>query len=87
VGVWTGALRGPPTHTGDAPLDVAVERPRSTEMEARNEVFGADEAASLFYRHYTTGDIPARYTLRPVEDFTQYGRNIALRGDGSAGPL
>jgi hypothetical protein len=63
----------------DEPLDVPVTLPHSTEMINRAEVFGPDEAADLFVRYYTTGDIPAEYALRPAEGFTRDGRNIDLR--------
>ncbi|MGV0815763.1 hypothetical protein ABQF34_27750 [Mycolicibacterium boenickei] len=80
---WVRYVVGHP-HAGAAePLDVPIVLPQSTEMIARHEVFGADEAADLFYSYYECGDIPASYTLRPVEGFTSAGANIDLRGMAS----
>lgn len=76
---WVRYVVGHP-HSGAAePLDVPIVLPQSTEMIARHEVFGADEAADLFYSYYRDGDIPNSYTLRPVEGFTRTGANIDLR--------
>lgn len=75
---WVRYVIGHP-HSGPEPLDVPIVLPQSTEMVARHEVFGADEAADLFYSYYTTGDIPAHYCLRPAEGFTSAGGNIDLR--------
>lgn len=41
----------------DTPRDVPIALPRSTEMRSASEVFGAGEAAQLFYDYYRTGDI------------------------------
>jgi hypothetical protein len=62
-------------------LDVAIELPHSTELIARHEVFGADEAADLFYGYYKVGGIPTSCTLRPVEGYASDGRSIDLRGE------
>ncbi|MBB5163722.1 hypothetical protein [Mycobacterium sp. AZCC_0083] len=62
-------------------LELTIELPHSTELIARHEVFGADEAADLFYGYYKTGGIPTTYTLRPVEGYASDGRNIDLRGE------
>lgn len=75
---WTRYVVGHP-HEGDAPLDVAIVLPRSTEMRSRYEVFEADEAAQLFFSYYKTGDIPSSYALRPEQGFTRDGGNIDLR--------
>jgi hypothetical protein len=44
-----------------------------------HEVFGKDQAANLFHTYYISSDIPAGYTLRPVESYTRDGSNIDLR--------
>ena len=75
---WVRYVVGHP-HDGDAPIDVAIELPESTQMLARYEVFDADEAARLFSTYHQTGDIPAQYTLRPVEGYTTDGTIIDLR--------
>ena len=67
---WVRYVIGHP-HRGPAVLDVAITLPRSTEMIARSEVFDADEAATLFDAYYQTGNVPAEYTLRPVEGYTE----------------
>jgi hypothetical protein len=66
-------------HQGEAPLDVPIVLPSSTEMRSRHEIFEADEAAQLFYNYYKTGDIPSNYRLRPEQGFTRDGGNIDLR--------
>ena len=68
-------------------LDVAIELPHGLEMLALHEVFGADEAADLFFGYYKTGGIPASYTLRAVEGYAADGRNIDLRDDPKLGRL
>ncbi len=60
-------------HDGDAPLDVAIELPRGAEIVSRPEVFGAEEAAEVFYTYYKSGGIPAGYVLRPVEGYGAAG--------------
>jgi hypothetical protein len=68
-------------HPGDdaAARDVPIVLPASTEMRSAAEIFDADEAAELFFSYYKTGDIPAGYTKRPEQGFTQDGDNIDLR--------
>ena len=68
-------------HKAPEALDVPIALPRSVEMVGRSEVFGADEAADLFFGYYRTGNIPASYVLRPVEGYTADGHNIDLRSD------
>ena len=75
---WVRYVVGHP-HEGSAPLDVPITLPKSTEMISAPEVFEADEAAQLFYGYYQTGEIPAQYTLRPVQGFTRDGTVIDLR--------
>jgi hypothetical protein len=58
---------------------VPIVLPASTEMRSAAEIFDADEAAELFFSYYKTGDIPAGYTKRPEQGFTQDGDNIDLR--------
>jgi hypothetical protein len=81
---WVRYVVGHP-HVGDAPLDVPIVLPQSTEMRSRFEIFDADEAAQLFYSYYKTGDIPTSYALRPEQGFTRDGGNIDLR-DGAPRP-
>ena len=66
-------------HEGNPPLDVAITLPRGDQMVSRAEVFDADEAATLFISYHRTGDIPAGYSLRPVEGYTADGGIIDLR--------
>ncbi|MED5811081.1 hypothetical protein VST63_01795 [Mycolicibacterium sp. 050232] len=75
---WVRYVVGHP-HSTAAPLDVPIVLPQSTEMIARHEVFGADEAAELFYSYYQSGDISPDYALRPVEGYIAGGGNIDLR--------
>jgi hypothetical protein len=75
---WVRYVIGHP-HDGDAPLDVPIVLPRSTEMRSRFEIFNADEAAQLFFSYYKTGDIPTSYALRAEQGFTRTGGNIDLR--------
>jgi hypothetical protein len=82
---WVRYVVGRP-HEGEAPLDVPFKLPRSIQLVSGYEVFGADEAAELFYTYYQTGDIPARYSLRPVEGYTAQGGLINLR-DGVPRPV
>ncbi|WP_396910297.1 hypothetical protein [Mycolicibacterium sp.] len=74
---WVRYVIGHP-HTGEERRDVPITLPRSTELVAPSEVFGADEAADLFYHYYKTGDIPDGYTLRPVQGFTSNGDSVDL---------
>lgn len=76
---WVRYVIGHP-HDGPAPVDVAIPLPNGDEFVSAPEVFAADEAAELFISYYRTGDIPAGYTLRPVEGYTADGRIIDLRG-------
>lgn len=69
-------------HEGDAPLDVPIKLPGSTQMVARCEVFNADEATELVWTYYETGDIPAGYSLRPIDGYTADGAIFDLR-DGT----
>jgi hypothetical protein len=75
---WVRYVIGHP-HDSEAPLDVPIVLPRSTEMRSRHEIFESDEAAQLFYNYYKTGDIPFNYALRPEQGFTRDGGNIDLR--------
>jgi hypothetical protein len=75
---WVRYVVGHP-HPDDAPLDVPIVLPHSTEMRSRYEIFDADEAAQLFFSYYNTGDIPSTCTLRPEQGFTRDGGNIDLR--------
>jgi hypothetical protein len=45
-------------------------------MVSEPEVFIADEAAELFESYYTTGDIPSKYWLRPVDGYDEDGTYI-----------
>ena len=67
------------THEGDEPRDVPIELPGSTQMVARYEVFNADEATELFDSYYKTGDIPAGYSLRPIDGYATNGAVFDLR--------
>lgn len=78
---WVRYAVGHP-HDGDAPADVPVKLPLSTYMISRPEVFNADEATELFWTYYQTGDIPAQYTLRPIDGYTADGSIFDLR-DGT----
>lgn len=60
-------------HEGRQPLDVAIDLPSGPEMVSASEVFGAEEAADIFYAYYKTGDIPSGYVLRPVEGYSTDG--------------
>jgi hypothetical protein len=72
-------------HDGNPPRDVPITLPRSTEMVSRPEVFDATDGAELFFMYYTTGDIPPRYSLRPVEGWTADGTNVDLREHPASG--
>jgi hypothetical protein len=61
---------GPPTQT------VAIELPRSTQIVSGAEVFRAEEAADLFDHFYRSGDIPAQYTVRPIEGWAADGSHV-----------
>src|ERR1700733_3738264 len=82
---WVRYVVGHP-HDGEAPLDVPLNLPHSIQLVSQYEVFDADEASELFYTYYKTGDIPADYSLRPVEGYTAAGGLIDLR-DGVARPV
>jgi hypothetical protein len=43
-----------------------------------HEVFTADEPAELFHNYYTTGEIPSKYTLRPIEGYRDNGAYLAI---------
>lgn len=45
---------------------------------SRSQVFAADEAADLFFAYYTTGGIPGRYSLQPVECYRFDGTIVDL---------
>lgn len=74
---WVRYIVGHP-HSGPEPADVAIKLPHGPEMVSRSEVFGPDEAAELFFTYFKTGEVPAGYTLRPVQGFGKDGRNITL---------
>jgi hypothetical protein len=59
---------------------VSIALPRSTEQLSSAELFGAQEAADLFDCYYRTGDIPAHYTLRPIEGWAADGSHVAPAG-------
>lgn len=67
------------SHEGDAPLDVPIKLPSSTQMVAHYEVFNADEATELFDTYFKTGDIPASYRLRPIDGYTADGAIFDVR--------
>ena len=52
-------------------------------MISRSQVFGADEAAELFFSYYRTGDIPNEYVLQPIEGYRADGTTVDL-GDVAA---
>lgn len=60
----------------DEGVQVEVQLPHNTEIIRPSEVFDADEAAQIFYSYYKSGDIPAEYSMRPVEGYTRDGRVI-----------
>ncbi|SHU95375.1 Uncharacterised protein [Mycobacteroides abscessus subsp. abscessus] len=66
-------------HNAPEALDVPITLPRSVETVSSSEVFGAEEAADVFFGYYRTGNIPPSYVLRPVEGYTADGHNIDLR--------
>lgn len=76
---WVRYTIGHP-HDGDLPLDVAIPLPNGDQMINAAEVFDAEEAGELFMSYHRTGDIPAGYTLRPVEGYTADGGLVDLRG-------
>ncbi|HUH72513.1 MAG TPA: hypothetical protein VLZ05_28940 [Mycobacterium sp.] len=75
---WVRYVIGHP-HNDDAPLDVAITLPASTQMVSRHEVFNADEAAQLFDIYYKSADIPPQHAPRPIEGYTTDGTIIDLR--------
>ncbi len=75
---WVRYVVGHP-HDGEAPIDVPIELPKSTDMISGAEVFEAEEAADLFISYYKTGDIPAGYALRPVEGYKANGYIVNWR--------
>jgi hypothetical protein len=66
-------------HEGKQEPDVPIQLPRGAQMVNQSEVFAADEAAELFFTYYSTGDIPANYTLRPLNGWTADGTQVDLR--------
>jgi len=64
---------------GGSALDVAIPLPNSVEMISRTEVFGAAEAAELFFAYYQHGDIPSGYALRSINGWTAGGIRVDLR--------
>jgi hypothetical protein len=74
---WLRYAVGHP-HDGDPPLDVPINLPHSTQMISKPEVFTADEPAELFHNYYTTGEIPSKYTLRPIEGYRDDGAYLAI---------
>lgn len=79
-GMWRSVryIVGRP-HNAPEALDVPITLPRSVETVSSSEVFGAGEAADVFFGYYRTGNIPPSYVLRPVEGYTADGHNIDLR--------
>lgn len=70
-------------HTGTEPLDVPIQLARGVKLISRSQVFAADEAAELFFAYYTTGDIPNRYALQPVEGYRSDGLTVDLSRDAA----
>ncbi len=80
---WVRYVVGHPPAEERPRLVAPIPLPRGPEMVAQNELFGADEAADLFYSYFKTGDIPGEYSLRPVEGYTKDGGLIDLRDEVS----
>lgn len=74
---WVRYIVGHP-HDRNAPVDVAIKLPDTTEIVSQPEVFDAEEAVQLFMTYHRTGDIPPGYVLRPVEGYTTDGGLIKL---------
>lgn len=70
-------------HSGTEPLDVPIHLAHGVKMISRSQVFGADEAAELFFSYYRTGDIPNEYVLQPIEGYRADGTTADL-GDVAA---
>jgi hypothetical protein len=66
-------------HEGNPPLDVAIPLPDGNQWVNRFEVFGSEEAVTLFESYHQTGDIPPAYRLRPEEGYTASGELVDLR--------
>ncbi len=71
--------------TAQAPHDIAIVLPRSTEMLSRSEVFTAEQAATLFETYYLTDAIPYGYARRPVEGFAADGGYVPPPHPGICG--
>lgn len=77
---WVRYIVGHPDD-GTSPLTTAIPLPHVIEMRSRAEIFAAEEAAQLFISYYKTGDIPAGYSLRPVEGYTLDGQLVDLQAN------
>lgn len=78
-GVESVRYGGGRPHAAPEALDAPITLQRSVEMVSSSEVFGASEAADLFFSYYRTGDIPPQYALRPIEPYANDGGIIDLR--------
>ena len=74
---WVRYVVGHP-HTGSLPLDVSIEMSGGTLHVSAAEVFQAEEAADLFLAYHQSGDIPATYSLRPVEGYGPDGSPVDI---------
>ncbi len=65
-------------HAGIEPRDVPIRLAQGVKLIGRSQVFGADEAAALFFAYYQTGEIPDGYALQPVEGYRSDGTAVDL---------
>lgn len=74
---WVRYTVGHP-RSGTEPLDLPIQLAHGVKVISRSQVFGADEAAELFFSYYETGDIPGRYELQPIEGYRGDGTTVEL---------
>jgi hypothetical protein len=74
---WVRYVVGHP-HAAGLPLDVTIEMSSSTLHVSAAEVFDAEETADLFLAYHQSVDIPATYSLRPVEGYGPDGSPIDI---------
>lgn len=64
------------SHSGPEPLDVPIQLAHGVKVISSSQVFGADEAAKLFFSYYEAGDIPSGYALQPIEGYRRDGTTM-----------
>ena len=62
------------------PRDVPIRLAHGVKMISRSQVFGAEEAADMFFVYYQSGDIAPDYDLQPIEGYRTDGSVVPLNG-------